>query len=62
MVFLTIAIIVLAIILWTVSSHTDPHHAFFVSLLPLLDIEHAAGTGSDFKQNDPTHSSAARVA
>jgi hypothetical protein len=51
MVYLSVAVVVLVIALWKVSSRTDPHHIFFVSLLPLLDLDHSAGTSSDFEQN-----------
>lgn len=49
MVLLTIAIVVFALAIWKISPRTDPHHTFFVSLLPLLDLEHrSAGTLCNF--------------
>ncbi len=59
MVLLTVAIVVLALALWKISSRTDPHHTFAVSLLPLLDIEHSAGTHCDFERDSTTSAKAA---
>ncbi len=62
MVFLTLVLTALAIIICKVSSRTDPHHTFFVSLLPLLDIEHSAGTTCEFESDDRHQPHAALVA
>ncbi|MDT8067232.1 MAG: hypothetical protein ROO76_03610 [Terriglobia bacterium] len=59
MVYLTIAIVVLAVALWKISSLTDPHHTFFVSLLPMLDLEHSAGVACDFELDHRTDRRAA---
>jgi hypothetical protein len=59
MVYLTIAIVVLGLALWKISWRTDPHHTFFVSLLPLLDIEHSAEPHCDFEQNSTSNTRAA---
>lgn len=35
------------IALWKLFSRPDPHHIFFLSLLPLLDVEHTIGVRRD---------------
>lgn len=48
MVYLSVVVIcTLAVLLWKVSSHADPHHRFILSLLPMLDLEHTIGRPSD---------------
>jgi len=59
MVLLTIAIVLLALALWKVSSRADPHHTFFFSLLPRLDLEHSARTRCDIEQDTTTNIKAA---
>lgn len=45
-----LAVLIGAVALWKLSSRPDPHHIFFVSLLPLLDLEHKTGTHCDWNE------------
>jgi hypothetical protein len=48
MVYLGIAVFcAIAVLLWKLRSRPDPHHTFMMSLLPLLDLEHTAGSASE---------------
>ncbi len=48
MVYLGIAALcAIGVLFWNVRFRPDPHHAFLISLLPLLDLEHTAGTATE---------------
>jgi len=51
-----IGLLAIAVILWAcvqLWNSPDPHHDQFVSLLPLLDLEHSVGTPRPDPQFDP---------
>lgn len=47
MVYLISMAVLVGVGVWKLSSRPDPHHIFFVSLRPLLDLEHTIGTRRD---------------